>query len=521
MIYFPLYEKILSISKEYPDKIAVQDKKMQLTYCQLIEKIDKLANLLVSLGIDNGDKVGLYMRNSIDYIVSLLSCIKMGIVYVPIPYTDPETRITEMINKSKPKAIVCKDFERCSFIYSKFPDIQFIFHSEGQEIMKDARVFLVNDFDQKTSCQPYLHKPDDLCYIIFTSGSTGNPKGVMISATSLDNYIAETIKCFSLNQETISLIISPFHFDGSFGSIYCTLMAGGKMVLEETDLLLPRVFGKTLMREKITHMTCSPSFLTFISEGIKNGAELFLKTIGIGGEDCSVKSAMLFMEKFPNTRLINRYGPTETTVVVSSFEINQDRIRRCPKIPIGKPHKNIKFYVVDSSANVVEKGKEGELYISGIQLMQGYCGDERLTQKVLRNDVIKGITTYKTGDIVTTDLEGNYYYLDRVDNMVNRYGNRIYLSEIEHILQGMEIVNEVCCLADKTKDPVTINVFLCLNSEIPDNKLREEIIKILPKNMCPDRIIVLERIPINNKHKIDTESLMHKVKEMECPKCSH
>jgi acyl-CoA synthetase (AMP-forming)/AMP-acid ligase II len=287
------------------------------------------------------------------------------------------------------------------------------------------------------------------------------------------------------------------------------------MVLEETDLLLPRVFGKTLMREKITHMTCSPSFLTFISEGIKNGAELFLKTIGIGGEDCSVKSAMLFMEKFPKARLINRYGPTETTVVVSSFEINQDSIRRCPKIPIGKPHKNIEFYVVDSSANVVEKGKEGELYISGIQLMQGYCGDERLTQKVMRNDVIKGITTYKTGDIVTIDHEGNYYYLDRVDNMVNRYGNRIYLSEIEQILQGMEIVDEVCCLADKTKDPVTINVFLCLNIEIPVNKLREEIIKILPKNMYPDKIIVLERMPINNKHKIDTESLMHKVKEME------
>ena len=143
--------------------------------------------------------------------------------------------------------------------------------------------------------------------------------------------------------------------------------------------------------------------------------------------------------------MFNRYGPTETTVAVTTYEVTPDDVAS-GHIPIGTPHRGTDFFLVDEDSRLVPgPSAPGELYIGGKQLMRGYWGDEKLSERVLRVDVVPGQTLYKTGDLVYRDPAGRYMYMGRLDDVVKRNGVRISLAEVARAFHDVPGVTAVAC----------------------------------------------------------------------------
>ena len=237
--------------------------------------------------------------------------------------------------------------------------------------------------------------------------------------------------------------MSSFHFDGSYGTVFPTLLAGGSLVIpNRDDLLFLKHFCNAVLEHGITHTSFSPSYLRLLAASRQLGrlADSELRTLAVGGEECVAEDVARLWAVLPRLRVFNRYGPTEATIAVTTYEVSRDDVK-AGKVPIGTPHAGVDFSLArpDGTDNLVERaGEVGELYIGGEQLMRGYWGDEEFSRAVLRSDVVAGEVLYKTGDLAYYDDSGRYFYAGRSDDVVKRNDVRISLGEVASELGGVE-----------------------------------------------------------------------------------
>ena len=247
---------------------------------------------------------------------------------------------------------------------------------------------------------------DSLVYIIYTSGSTGKPKGVAIKWASLENYIIDTNKRLDFGHETKSLNMTSFCFDGALTGIFCMLSCLGTLVIAPSFSLRASTLYNELVNKKITDLGCTPIQLLVFLEALEigNAENILLQTLAIGGESFSKKYIEHIYKYLPKVRILNRYGPTETTIVASSYEIKKNDLMDESDIPIGKPINNVFFYAVNEKMETIVPGEIGELYIGGVQVMDGYWRDQQLTNEVIVEKFINGERVYRTGDMVTINF---------------------------------------------------------------------------------------------------------------------
>ena len=289
-----------------------------------------------------------------------------------------------------------------------------------------------------------------MAYAIYTSGTTGAPKGVLIGNAAFSAAVVATVAALGLDQTTRTLCVSPFHFDGSFGTLFPTLFAGGAVVIRPREaLLFPRTFFNAVANEDITYTGFSPSYLRVLLSSPQVGklAGTTLDVVALGGEACSAADVEALWAAAPGVRVFNRYGPTETTIAVTHVELTPGMVAD-GVVSMGRPHPGVDFHLVDESGHLVDgAGQVGELHIGGAQLMTGYWGAPGLTAEVLRTDVVEGRTLYRTGDLVYRTPEGDYVYVDRADRVIKRMGVRISLVELAEALRGLDGVTAATCVA--------------------------------------------------------------------------
>ena len=245
-----------------------------------------------------------------------------------------------------------------------------------------------------------------------------------------------------LDQATRTLCVSPFHFDGSFGTLFPTLFSGGAVVIRPREaLLFPRTFFNAVANEDITYTGFSPSYLRVLLSSPQMGklAGTTLEVVALGGEASSAADVEALWAAAPGVRVFNRYGPTETTIAVTHVELTPGDARRRagahrPAPPRGRPS----TWSTSAGRVVDDAGQVGELHIGGAQLMTGYWGAPELTAEVLRTDVVEGRDLYRTGDLVYRTAAGDYVYVDRADRVIKRMGVRISLVELAEALRRLE-----------------------------------------------------------------------------------
>jgi amino acid adenylation domain-containing protein len=511
-----LHQLLVLSAQKYPDRIAVEETDDgAITYHDLNQLSDRLRDRLIHLGVRPGDRVGIYLRKSIDAVASIFGILKAGAVYVPVDPGAPPARNAYIFSDCTVKAVIienrfverlCAEFESQNEL---LPTLIVLDGAGGGEYL-NSTLERANT-DHPTLPASFELSPDNLAYILYTSGSTGKPKGVMLSQQNALSFIDWCSEAFEPSESDRFSSHAPFHFDLSILDIYVSIKHGAALVLVEEEIGKDPIRLAPLISEKrITIWYSTPSILSFLAQYGRLDQYGFpdLRFVLFAGEVFPVKHLRALKKLIPNPRYFNLYGPTETNVC-TFYEIPpiipEDRTN---PFPIGKACSHYQIRILDEHGREVMPGKEGELCASGPGTMSGYWNLPEKTVNAFLVDS-SGSKWYKTGDIVFEEPDGNYIYVARRDRMVKKRGYRIELGEIEAGLYRHPAIKEAAVVALQNDDGVKIRAFV---SHHKDNRpsiieLKQFCAQNLPAYMVPDLFSFLDFLPKTSTDKIDYQKL--------------
>ena len=483
-----------------PDRIAVTDDQSSLTYAQLNERADQLANLLRAKGVCPNQIVALMMPRSTEMMVAVLATLKAGGAYLPIDAGFPEERIRFMLGDSDARLLL-------TLSSMDVPDVEAI-ERLNLDQETDVHAGELQPVDELSS------GPNDLAYVIYTSGSTGQPKGVMIEHHSVINRLQWMQSAYPLTENDVLLQKTPYTFDVSVWELFWWFFAGARLSLLPPDGEKdPAMLVDRVARHGVTRMHFVPSmlsvFLDYLAARGTVDSLSSLTQVICSGEALMPAQVAAFHTILSGRRLSNLYGPTEATVDVSFFECMADRPTDQP-VPIGQPIANHRLYILSRSGRLQPIGVGGELCIAGVGLARGYLNREALTaEKFIDNPLNPGERLYRTGDLARWRADGNIEYLGRIDHQVKVRGYRIELSEIEVWLQQQAEVTEATVLAIKDdRNESTLCAFVTTSEALDVETLKNRLRATLPDYMVPAHIVVMDAMPLTANGKLDRRALM-------------
>lgn len=480
---------------QFPNRTALSSKEGTLTYEELNKKSNQIAHMLMKNGVQLGDYVGIFMKRSIDTVVSMVAILKAGAAYVPIDPDYPENRVQYIIQDSQAKVILMKETPlTCDGVQTVS-----IYDSETCE---------ATDVKLSIHC-------DDVAYMIYTSGSTGNPKGTMLAHRGVINLYTWMQRQYELTEEDVFAQFPSFSFDASVWESFASLFCGGNLyVLLGEERLSVEAFANAIYKVKATSILALATIFVRQVATYLTDEEIYkldsLKRIAIGGEMLPVEVIKLWRERIgTNVEIHNVYGPTECTVVTTTYRIPSQLNEEVASIPIGKPCANYQVMILDENMNLCPIGVPGELYIDSVGLAKGYFNNpEKTLEAFVPNPINPLVRIYKTGDIVKLLEDGNIEFLHRKDDQVKIRGHRIELGEIQSKISQNHNIKENAVFAKKSKEgsQYLIAFYTTLNKkEIPElvYQLQEQ----LPDYMVPSKLIYINELPLTPNKKIDVKRL--------------
>ncbi len=495
-----LFEKQV---QQHPMRIAAVANEASLTYGELNDQANRLAERLREKGVQPDTVVGLMVENaSLDLLVGLLGILKAGGAFLPIDPEYPLARKKYMLADSGALLLVTKR----------------VYVSYRQKITNE-----ILDLDEITAQgEPYPPNPkpsatgDHLAYIIYTSGTTGNPKGVMIANKGLCNYLAWFSREAAITAQDRTLLLSSFCFDLGYTSLFSSLANGGWLhLLSKSQYSSPDTVLKYIREQTITYLKLTPSLFSTLVNNYQfpaQGAYQSLRLIVLGGEKFNLNDARKFHQAYPQTVVFNHYGPTETTIGAVFQKINFQKVAAAEKVAaIGKPLANTQVYLLDEHLKPVPIGVTGEIFIAGFGLARGYVNHPELTEQKFLQVSFEGDTTrrvYRTGDLGRYLPDGRIQFLKRADHQVKIRGYRVETAEIETRLLELTGVKEAAVIA---REDFAAETYLCAylvtTEKIEPPELRRFLGERLPEYMIPTRFVMLEKMPLTPNGKLNQKKL--------------
>ncbi|MDF5721900.1 MAG: amino acid adenylation domain-containing protein, partial [Rhizonema sp. PD37] len=471
-----------------PDAIAVVCSGEHLTYRELNQRANCLANHLRTLGVEPEVLVGICVKRSLDAIIGLLGILKAGGAYIPLDPTYPSERLGYMLEDANIQVLITQtNLVEC--LPPHQIQVVFIDTDIGKDVIGD-------NVNSKSSVML-----DNLAYVIYTSGSTGKPKGVAIKHRSTVSLLAWAKEIFTTEDLAGVLASTSICFDLSVFELFAPLVSGGKVILAENALQI------TTLPEanEVTLINTVPSAIAALlrSQSIPTS----VRTINIAGEPLSKQVVQQIYQQTNVQRVFNLYGPTEDTTY-STFSLikEEDSI-----ITIGRPIANTQVYLLDEKLQAVPIGVPGELYIGGDGLARGYLNRPDLTlEKFISNPFSNQPNSrlYKTGDLARYLSDGNIEYLGRIDNQIKIRGFRIELGEIEAVISLHPAIQESVVIArEKIPGHMSLEAYIVLSQSITNSELRGFLKQKLPDYMIPAVFITLDILPLTPNGKVDRQAL--------------
>lgn len=478
-----LVEKIVD---RFPGKTALIHNENKMSFQELNVSANVLARGLANRGLEHGDVVGLAVSRSIDLVVVILTVLKLGASYVPIDPSFPAQRIDHMVEDARPKLI----------LLSNSP-------SKGLTRWKDICLCVDEAMDSTITDTTNLEteiQSQDLAYIIYTSGSTGHPKGVQMSHGAAANFLSSMCKYEpGCSEHDRLLAITTISFDMSSLELLLPLVSGCTMVIANSGAVKdPRELLSLMDRHQVTILQATPATWTMLLESGWRGQPQLSKII-CGGEPLSRQLADRLLASADS--VWNVYGPCETGYA-SVGKIGEG------DVVVGNPVANYKIYVLDDKMSPVPMGCEGEVYIGGNSLSNGYRNKPELTKSRFLVNPFHGGIFFRTGDLARFIAPGKLHVIGRIDGVVKIRGHRIDVGDIETVL--LDHVN--------TSEAVVINrddrlVAYCvlrapLDDAVPlDTILRPWVADRLPNYMMPAFFVQMDTLPLSLSEKVDRTAL--------------
>jgi amino acid adenylation domain-containing protein len=524
-----LQQLLTDAAARQPRRPAVAAGGCTLTYQELDRLSNKVARALLRLGVAPGDRVGILATKSAASVIGVYGALKAGGCYVPLDPKAPPERLGYVVGDSGTAVLLADEarIAEAAALVSVTPGLRAmevaspagaIDRTEPPSPAGEPTPFLEWGAVASEPGDP-LPEPlaieSDLAYILYTSGSTGTPKGVMISHRNSLTFVEWAAAAAGLSAEDRVCSPAPLHFDLSVFDIFATCRAAACLaVIPEGGATFPVSIAKWLESEQISVWYSVPSVLTLLAcfGNLPQFDLSRLRTVIFAGEVFPPKYLARLRDELPHPRYLNWYGPTETNVC-TAFEVPPGRMDDGP-VPIGMPCANTEvFAVTDQGRRVSQPGEEGELYVRGPSLMQGYWGLPAKTREVLLQNPFRAAyddRVYRTGDLVTLDPAGNYFYLGRRDAMVKIRGYRVELGEVEAALYRHPAITEAAVLP-VVDELLGSRLRAVISADHAANLTRETVLDLcrqsLPSYMVPDVVEFRAALPRTSTGKVDRPSL--------------
>ncbi|MEB3984446.1 AMP-binding protein, partial [Mycobacterium sp. 663a-19] len=336
-----------------PDAVAISYQGCAMTYRELDEASNRLAQLLIGQGVGPGECVALLVPRSAQAIIAVLAVLKTGAAYVPIDPDLPDARIGFLLTDAAPVAVITTT------------------GLAGRLAGCDVAVIDVEDpavGSQPATALPIMVAPDDIAYLIYTSGTTGVPKGVAITHHNITALLGALPA--ALPEAAVWSQWHSLSFDVSVWEIWGALLGGGRLVVvPESAARSPDDFLALLVAEQVSVLSQTPSAFAGLQSVDADRPELAdqlqLQAVVFGGEALVPQRLRAWLDNHPGLpRLINMYGTTETTVHASVRQISAADVDSSAS-PIGVPWAHLGFFVLDGWLRAVPVGVVGELYVAG------------------------------------------------------------------------------------------------------------------------------------------------------------
>lgn len=495
-----------------------------ITYRELHENSNRIANLLIDRGVKNGDYVGLVTHRGPKMITSIIAVLKCGAAYVPMDPIFPADRKRYILNHARIKTILSE-----SALTPQLLEIQNSDNTAHRGAVN--RIVLLDDADNQTRAElesvhtdvyqasdwqdypntlPHVDIAlEDDMVVLFTSGSTGNPKGVYLHHLGYANRIMWHQNAFNLLPGEKVAQKTSCSFDVSIWEHLWPIMYGGIVcAVEKETVTNPWEFADWLLREKIAVAHFVPSMFSEFVNAITDEEHQFpnLRWLIFSGEALPTATVQNWIDHFGlDTGLCNLYGPTEASIDVSYHYIRQ-RPEDNVAIPIGKAVDNTVLFIRGEDGRRLGEGEMGELIIAGKQLAKGYLYEPELTGNAFIPNTYKGVpgdVVYRTGDLAIERDGGVFEYHGRLDTQVKLRGFRVELGEIENVATSHLAVDEAAVMV--VDDELTL---WYSGSELDDRVLKQHIGEKCPIYMVPQRLLYRSRLPKNANGKLDRKVLL-------------
>ncbi|GGB24114.1 hypothetical protein GCM10011511_55040 [Puia dinghuensis] len=452
-----------------------------MTYEELMQKVDTFAATLRNKGIGSGDRVAIVLPRSFEMIVAILGVMAAEATFVPIDPDNPTSRI--------------------------------------ETILQDCQASLIlREFDEEFLTTELKAPPS--AYIIYTSGSTGKPKGVEVSHSALENYVHWAITELPFTGIGVPLFTS-ISFDHALTNIFPPLLSGDKIIV-----LPPIAGGRSLASNLLSSITndgpysyvkITPSLFGFLDRDQRAQLGCHTKLLIFGGEKLSPGLISDARRDNEDLAILNHYGPTEATVGCCVYKIPKQFANSI--VPIGQPIAHVNTSIRRPDLSIANPLEDGELFISGSGLANGYWLRPDLTQKgfLNLNDYTFGDSIwYRTGDLACVNSEGNIELRGRIDNQIKILGNRIEPEEIIfHLNRFPDVKSSTIFCHKQTRHDELIAVVSYTDRKPNAEEIKRYLQDFLPSVMIPIRYLILEEIPITASGKIDLPRLSSMLAELE------
>jgi acyl-CoA synthetase (AMP-forming)/AMP-acid ligase II len=423
---FPLRKS----AESFAGKIAVIEPEAggrEWTFAQLEQSSSALAASLNSLGVRKGDMVAVWLKNSVEYILSFYAILKAGAVVVPVSTHHGEREVTAQLDATKAKAIIAAQ-DRYSTICSlegKAPIRISVTEKEtapGPGLISFSSLTSgPSQFDRSLDIDPR----ETLAVLPFSSGTTGLPKGVMLTHSNLLGNLHQVMQAHKVGPEDIMLNQLPFfHIYGMTVLMGCAIMAGATQVLASKFRPVDEFLGLFTSYRPTLFFTVPLILQEFCQSPLVPKMDWSaLRYINTGGAPMSPALQERFTS-LTGVPVIQGYGLTESSPTTHVVPLNAVKVG-----PIGTPLSLTEHKIVDPvTQDIVPVDEVGELWVRGPQVMKGYYNDPKSSSYTLVDGWLR------TGDLAKQDEDGYVYIVDRLKELIKCKGFQVAPAEIEHVL---------------------------------------------------------------------------------------